>query len=210
MTPPGATLTGRIAEHARRTPDAVALVDTRGPLTYGALARRVAATASGLRAAGLRPGDTVLFAVRPGRDAAVLGLAVMTAGAAVVVADPGAGPELDAARGRLVGDASPRRPGRPPSPGSPRSPPGGRAAPCCAASASTCPRSPTRRCAWSTPARACPACPRTPSLRTRSPRRRSRAATRCRPPTRTGRRWWSSPPAPPPAPAPSCTASARC
>ncbi|WP_051817858.1 class I adenylate-forming enzyme family protein [Kitasatospora sp. NRRL B-11411] len=104
MTPAGTALAERIAEHARRTPDAVALVDTRGPLTYAELARRVAATARGLRGAGMRTGDTVLFAVRPGRDAAVLGLAVMTVGAVVVVADPGAGPELDAARGRLVGE----------------------------------------------------------------------------------------------------------
>ncbi|MGW4892896.1 class I adenylate-forming enzyme family protein [Kitasatospora sp. NPDC004240] len=108
--PAGTGLAGRIADHARRTPDAVALIDAHGTLTYGELARRVAATASGLRAAGMNAGDTVLFAVRPGRDALVLGLAVMTVGAAVVVADPGAGAELDAARGRLVAEslAAPR------------------------------------------------------------------------------------------------------
>ncbi|MFH9350418.1 class I adenylate-forming enzyme family protein [Kitasatospora sp. NPDC017646] len=108
--PPGAGLAGRIADHARRTPDAVALLDADGTLTYAELAQRIAATASGLRAAGMSAGDTVLFAVRPGRDALVLGLAVMTVGAAVVVADPGAGDELDAARGRLVTErlAAPR------------------------------------------------------------------------------------------------------
>ncbi|MFF3072773.1 class I adenylate-forming enzyme family protein [Kitasatospora sp. NPDC057904] len=98
----GTGLAGRIADHARRTPDTAALLDAHGTLTYAELARQVAATASGLRAAGMSAGDTVMFAVRPGRDALVLGLAVMTAGAAVVVADPGAGAELDAARGRLV------------------------------------------------------------------------------------------------------------
>ncbi|MFD8705374.1 class I adenylate-forming enzyme family protein [Kitasatospora sp. NPDC059648] len=105
-TPAGLTgltgLAGRIADHARRTPDAAALLDAHGTLTYAELARQIAATANGLRAAGMSAGDTVLFAVRPGRDALVLGLAVMTTGAAVVVADPGAGAELDAARGHLV------------------------------------------------------------------------------------------------------------
>ncbi|MFJ9842414.1 class I adenylate-forming enzyme family protein [Kitasatospora sp. NPDC101155] len=105
-----AGVVGRIAEHARRTPDAVALLDAHGALTYAELAQRIATTASGLRAVGMSAGDTVLFAVRPGRDALVLGLAVMTVGAAVVVADPGAGAELDAARGRLVAErlAAPR------------------------------------------------------------------------------------------------------
>ncbi|MFJ9447331.1 class I adenylate-forming enzyme family protein [Kitasatospora sp. NPDC101235] len=108
--PAGAGLAGRIADHARRTPDAPALLDAHGTLTYAELARRIAATASGLRAVGMSAGDTVLFAVRPGRDAVVLGLAVMAVGAAVVVADPGAGAELDAARGRLVTErlAAPR------------------------------------------------------------------------------------------------------
>ncbi|MFE6868992.1 class I adenylate-forming enzyme family protein [Kitasatospora sp. NPDC057692] len=108
--PAGTGLAGRIADHARRTPDAPALLDAHGTLTYGELARRIAATASGLRSAGMGAGDTVLFAVRPGRDALVLGLAVMAVGAAVVVADPGAGAELDAARGRLVAEslAAPR------------------------------------------------------------------------------------------------------
>ncbi|MEU8517163.1 class I adenylate-forming enzyme family protein [Kitasatospora sp. NPDC048722] len=106
----GTGLAARIADHARRTPDAAALLDAHGTLTYAQLARHVAATASGLRAAGMSAGDTVMFAVRPGRDALVLGLAVMTVGAAVVVADPGAGAELDAARGRLVTErlAAPR------------------------------------------------------------------------------------------------------
>ncbi|MFE0465239.1 AMP-binding protein, partial [Kitasatospora sp. NPDC058965] len=98
----GPGLVGRITEHARRRPGAVALVDARGELGYPELVRRIEATAQGLRRAGMTAGDTVLFAVRPGRDALVLGLAVLAVGAAVVVADPGAGPELDAARSQLV------------------------------------------------------------------------------------------------------------
>lgn len=100
MKPTG--LTGRITQHAYATPDAIAVLDDRGTLTYAELADRIATTASGLHEAGLTAGDTVLFAVRPGRDALVLGLAVMAVGATVIVADPGAGPELDAARGQLV------------------------------------------------------------------------------------------------------------
>ncbi|MFI6448876.1 class I adenylate-forming enzyme family protein [Kitasatospora sp. NPDC050543] len=100
--PAGTGLASRIAHHARRSPGAVALLDAHGTLTYAELAQRIAATASGLRAVGMSAGDTVLFAVRPGRDALVLGLAVMAVGAAVVVADPGAGAELDSARGRIV------------------------------------------------------------------------------------------------------------
>lgn len=100
----GSGLAGRIRDHARDTPDATALIDKHGGITYAELARRIESTANGLRAAGLAVGDTVLFAVRPGRDALVLGLAVTVVGAVVVVADPGAGAELDAARGRLLAD----------------------------------------------------------------------------------------------------------
>jgi acyl-CoA synthetase (AMP-forming)/AMP-acid ligase II len=97
-------LAGRIHDHAHTTPNAIAVLDSQGILTYAELSQQITATANGLRAAGLAPGDTVLFAVRPGRDAVVLGLAVTVVGAVVVVADPGAGPELDAARGQLIAE----------------------------------------------------------------------------------------------------------
>ncbi|MFC4905986.1 class I adenylate-forming enzyme family protein [Actinomadura gamaensis] len=97
------TLIRRLLEQAERTPSAVALIagdDTE--LTYGELRHRVLAVRNGLRANGLRPGDGVLFSVRPSPDSLVLALAVVAAGGVVVFADPGAGPEMFAARLRLA------------------------------------------------------------------------------------------------------------
>src|SRR4051812_13407514 len=42
----------------------------------------------------MRPGDRVLFSVRPGPDAVVLALGIVEAGGTVVFADPGAGEAL--------------------------------------------------------------------------------------------------------------------
>ncbi|WP_369215582.1 class I adenylate-forming enzyme family protein, partial [Streptomyces flavofungini] len=58
--------------------------------------------ARGLRAAGMAREDRVLFSVRPGPDGVVLALGVIAAGGTVVFADPGAGPELFAARRELA------------------------------------------------------------------------------------------------------------
>ncbi|RFU43146.1 long-chain fatty acid--CoA ligase [Actinomadura logoneensis] len=100
------TLIARLLEQAARTPSAVALVAGDGTeLTYGELRRRVLAVRTGLRANGMRAGDGVLFSVRPSPDSLVLALGVVAAGGVVVFADPGAGPEMFAARLRL---ASPR------------------------------------------------------------------------------------------------------
>jgi len=79
-------------------PDAPAI----GTMTYGELADRVHATSAGLRDAGLRDGDRVLFSVRPGADAVVLALAIVDAGGTVVFADPGAGEALFRARAALA------------------------------------------------------------------------------------------------------------
>jgi acyl-CoA synthetase (AMP-forming)/AMP-acid ligase II len=73
-----------------------------GDLSYGELAERVRATSAGLRAAGLEPGDRVLFSVRPGADAVVLALAIVDAGGTVVFADPGAGEALFRSRTALA------------------------------------------------------------------------------------------------------------
>lgn len=100
------TLIRRLLDQAARTPSAVALVAGDGTeLTYGELRRRVLAVRNGLRARGMRTGDGVLFSVRPSPDSLVLALGVVAAGGVVVFADPGAGPEMFAARLRL---ASPR------------------------------------------------------------------------------------------------------
>jgi acyl-CoA synthetase (AMP-forming)/AMP-acid ligase II len=93
-----------VLAHAERTPSAPALVDARGRRTdYATLARRIRETAGGLRALGLRPGDGVLFSIRPGPDALVVALAVVAAGGTVVFADPGVGAELFTARAELAG-----------------------------------------------------------------------------------------------------------
>lgn len=73
--------------------------------TGAELAGAVRGLAEALVADGMRPGDRVLFSVRPGADAVILALAIVRACATVVFADPGAGAALFRARARL---ASPR------------------------------------------------------------------------------------------------------
>ncbi|GAA1538043.1 class I adenylate-forming enzyme family protein [Actinomadura kijaniata] len=100
------TLVARLLEQAARTPAEVALVAGDGAeLTYGDLRRRVLAVRHGLLAAGMEPGDGVLFSVRPSPESLVLALGVVAAGGVVVFADPGAGPEMFTAR---LGLARPR------------------------------------------------------------------------------------------------------
>lgn len=80
-----------------RTPDAVAL-SGRSRLTYRDLATQVEETAANLAAAGLTPGDRVLFSIRPCIEGIVLVLGILRAGGVVVFVDPGSTPELFAAR----------------------------------------------------------------------------------------------------------------
>lgn len=97
------TLVRRVLDQAARTPGAVALVAGDGTeLTYGELRRKTLAVRHGLLAAGLSPGDGVLFSVRPSPESLVLALGVVAARGVVVFADPGAGPEMFAARMRLA------------------------------------------------------------------------------------------------------------
>jgi acyl-CoA synthetase (AMP-forming)/AMP-acid ligase II len=97
------SLVGHLLDQAAETPDAVALVAGDGAeLTYGDLRRQVLAVRHGLLAAGLEPGDGVLFSVRPSPESLVLALGVVAAGGVVVFADPGAGPEMFTARLRLA------------------------------------------------------------------------------------------------------------
>jgi acyl-CoA synthetase (AMP-forming)/AMP-acid ligase II len=84
-------------------PDRPALFETAGRrIGAGALSARIRAVAAGLATAGLRPGDRVLFAVRPSIDAVTLLLACVHAGGAVVAADTGMGDALFASRMALV------------------------------------------------------------------------------------------------------------
>ncbi len=97
-------LVGWILERAELDPGAVALVEGAHDraMTYGEFGRRIRAVRDGLVAAGLRPGDGVLLGVRPSANAMAGALAVVAAGGVVVVVDPGAGPEMFAARLRLA------------------------------------------------------------------------------------------------------------
>jgi len=92
-------LLAAIAKACATGGDAPALTGPSGrTLSYAELARRVGATARSLSKAGMRPGDRVLFSVRPSPAGVVLALGIVAAGGTVVFADPGAGPELFAAR----------------------------------------------------------------------------------------------------------------
>jgi acyl-CoA synthetase (AMP-forming)/AMP-acid ligase II len=71
-------------------------------LTYAELGSAIRATADGLCHEGMRPGDRVLFSVRPGTDAVILALGIVLAGGTVVFADPGAGEALFRARTALA------------------------------------------------------------------------------------------------------------
>lgn len=84
------------------TPDAAALTARGRTWSYRELGRRIRSIATGLRAAGLTPGDRVLFSVRPGADAVALALGIVGAGGTVVFADPGAGEALFRARAQLA------------------------------------------------------------------------------------------------------------
>jgi acyl-CoA synthetase (AMP-forming)/AMP-acid ligase II len=91
------------ARRVRRDGRAVGGIET---LTYAELGAAIRATADGLRRAGMRRGDRVLFSIRPGPDAVILALGIVLAGGTVVFADPGAGEALFRARVAL---AAPRR-----------------------------------------------------------------------------------------------------
>lgn len=95
-------LVGAVLASCDARPDAAALTFGRATLSYGELARRVRTTAASLVHEGMRPGDRVLFSVRPGPDAVVLALGIVEAGGTVVFADPGAGEALFCARAALA------------------------------------------------------------------------------------------------------------
>ncbi|GLC25644.1 class I adenylate-forming enzyme family protein [Roseisolibacter agri] len=96
-------LLDRLAARAAERPDAPAVANDDGrPVDRATLVRRVRALARGLVAAGLAPGDRVLFAVRPSVEAIVAILAVVEAGGVLVAAEVGTGSALFAARMALV------------------------------------------------------------------------------------------------------------
>jgi amino acid adenylation domain-containing protein len=85
---PAATLHERFAAQARRTPDAVAVTDAAGSLTYAGLDARAGALAARLRALGVGPETRVgVLAERSVELVAAL-LGVLRAGGAYVPLDP--------------------------------------------------------------------------------------------------------------------------
>lgn len=70
----------------------------REEVSFGELTGRIERTAAGLRAAGMRPGDRVLFSIRPRPEGVILVLATIHEGGSIVFVDPGSTPELFEAR----------------------------------------------------------------------------------------------------------------
>jgi amino acid adenylation domain-containing protein len=101
---PDATLPGRFAEQAARTPDATAVVCGDESLTYAELGTRAAALAGRLRDRGVRAESRVVVVMERSIDLVVALLATMTAGAAYVPVDPAYPAER---AGFLLTDADP-------------------------------------------------------------------------------------------------------
>lgn len=91
-----------VLDACERFGDAPALSLRRMTLRYSDLRDRILGVASSATAAGLRPGDRVLFSVRPGIDGICLALGIIAAGGTVVFADPGAGEAMFRARAELA------------------------------------------------------------------------------------------------------------
>lgn len=82
------TVVERVEQHARETPDRVAVADEAQTMSYAALAHRAAQIAGYLRAQGVTHGSRVGIHVRRGVDLLACLLGVMKAGGAYVPLDP--------------------------------------------------------------------------------------------------------------------------
>src|SRR5690606_20557437 len=81
------TVHGRFAAARDRSPDAPAVVDATGSLSYAGLDRRAAVLAARLRAEGVSPGDVVGIAMERSVQAVVAVLATLRSGAAYLPLD---------------------------------------------------------------------------------------------------------------------------
>ncbi|MCQ4041863.1 amino acid adenylation domain-containing protein [Streptantibioticus rubrisoli] len=77
-----------VVDTAAESPDLPAVIDRDGRVEYGRLVGRAHALADELRALGVGPGDRVVLAVPPGRDAVAGALACFMSRAAYVPIDP--------------------------------------------------------------------------------------------------------------------------
>jgi non-ribosomal peptide synthetase component F len=84
----GDTVYALFAAQVRQTPDAIALEERGGRLTFSALAAEAERLADRLRALGVGPGERVGISLRPSAELVVAVLAVWNAGAAWVGLDP--------------------------------------------------------------------------------------------------------------------------
>ncbi|MFD4786142.1 amino acid adenylation domain-containing protein [Streptomyces sp. NPDC058459] len=85
---PASDLFAAIEEQARRTPDAPAVIDARGALSYAGLMAEVTALAGALHTSGVTTGDLVGLCLPRGRDAVTAMLAVLRMGAGYLPLDP--------------------------------------------------------------------------------------------------------------------------
>jgi non-ribosomal peptide synthetase component E (peptide arylation enzyme) len=99
------TLSDQVQRHARRDPDAIAVIDARGPVTRADLVDRIRRCAGGLSALGVEAGAVVSVQLPNVVEAAIVGVAVQSLGAIV-------NPLLPNYRGRelahVFGTARPR------------------------------------------------------------------------------------------------------
>lgn len=89
-----------VAAATRRSPDAIAVSDDRGSLTFAELNELAGRLAEGLRSSGIGSGDRVVVALPRDRSLLVSVLGILRSGAAFVPCDP----RLPARRLRLVAD----------------------------------------------------------------------------------------------------------
>ncbi|MDO3645486.1 class I adenylate-forming enzyme family protein [Nocardia mangyaensis] len=93
----------RLAAQADRIPDASALGTVgKRALTYRELVDTIGRVAHNLGQAEFRPGDRMLFSIRPSVSSVTLIFGAIAAGGTIVFVDPGVGPELFAKRIGLV------------------------------------------------------------------------------------------------------------
>ena len=85
---PSACLHELFDEVAGRTPDAVAVIDELGSVTYHELQRRARGLGRALRELGVQPDDRIAIHLEKGREQVVAALGIHYAGAAYVPVDP--------------------------------------------------------------------------------------------------------------------------
>lgn len=97
-----AVMVNAVIERARASGRREVLAQSNRRLTGVTLAEQVERTTHAFSRRGMRPGDIILFGVRPGIDALVLLMSAMRNGAVVTLFDPGAGNELFVRRLELL------------------------------------------------------------------------------------------------------------